>query len=179
MPFTGFEGFVKVSSTKEQDVEYERDENTDVITVQTPGRTNIVQRARADKTGTEFSRFGYITETVNAQDNTKLAETYTYGPWKVTEAESVINSGNSTATYTANRESARTHIVTLNTNCTLTLSNMRVGETLDLQVITTGSKTLTFNSVVILDTTDIGTFVCKFSNKTGTPQLDAIVTVLA
>ena len=59
------------------------------------------------------------------------------------------------------------------------VANKRIINNKKIGNITTGSKTLTFNSVVILDTTDIGTFVCKFSNKTGTPQLDAIVTVLA
>ncbi len=182
MPFTDFKGFVKVTTVVERQTDYTVDETTGAITINSTGRTNILQRARVDATGTEFTRYGYITETTDAQDNTQLTKTYTYGPWKVTEAESVIGNSstiNSGSAYTADRESAKTHIITLSADCTLTLSNLRVGETLDLQVVTAGSKTLTFNSVVILDTTDVGTFVCKFSNKTGTPQLDAIVVVLA
>ena len=108
-----------------------------------------------------------------------MANTINYSAWTIAETESIANIGNSGTSYTANRQVAKTHILTLSDNCTATISNLQLGETLALQVTTDGTYTLTFNSVVILDTADSGTFVCKFSNKTGTPQLDVILAVLA
>lgn len=177
-PFSGFEGFIKVSIAEVTAINYTTDPNTGVITVTTPGVTKVLQRARSIS-GTEYSRIITITTTRDGTDTTTLANTINYSAWTIAETESIANIGNSGTSYTANRQVAKTHILTLSDNCTATISNLQLGETLDLQVTTDGTYTLTFNSVVILDTADSGTFICKFSNKTGTPQLDVILAILA
>lgn len=177
-PFNGFEGFIKVSIAEVTPIDYTTDPNTGVITVNIPGVTKVLQRARSIS-GTEYSRIITITTVRDGTDTTTLANTIEYNGWTIIESESIANIGNSGASYTANRQVAKTHILTLSANCTATISNLKFGETLDLQVTTDGTYTLTFNSVVILDTADNGTFICKFSNKTGTPQLDVILAVLA
>ena len=103
-----------------------------------------------------------------------------YESWHVTNAptqiKGIVNSGTE---YTMDCSNYDIQKITLNNNCTLTVSNVDAGQTVYLYVTTNGSLKLTYNNVELISGVDVGTFRIEFQHDGETVRCINVMVILA
>lgn len=125
--------------------------------------------------------YGGVVYTRASDYDTIGEETATTG-WIMVNAPARINSTSNVSSgsaYTMNCLDADIHNIQLSANCTLSVSNLQPGQTAYLYVQTSGTYTLTYNSVVVLSTEDSGLFRIEFQNNGSSIRCVGVAVILA
>ena len=113
-------------------------------------------------------------------ENDIVGSTIDYKNWYIisspTKIKGIVNSGTA---YTMNCSDYDIQKITLNNNCTLTISNVDSGRTVYLYVTADGSHSLTYNNVKLISSEDTGMFRIEFQHDGGAIRCINVMAILA